>query len=105
MNIEQRTHAAVEKIEVSADKIKTYSTDLENRGEAALASIGGKFIGEYAANIQFTDRYDYVIQANQAYKVKLSTALPFTTTGNFINDQQFLEVYCLYIGTAANNKV
>lgn len=82
MNIEQRTKAAVEKIEFNAERI-----------EKSVSDISGHFVGDYVKGLQLNNRYDYTIIGNQSYKVRNNVALPFICSGDISADQRSLYPY------------
>lgn len=55
--------------------------------ETFLDASGYVWIGDYSAGLTFTRRTQYTIRENVAYRPASGMALPFTTTGNWANDQ------------------
>lgn len=56
----------------------------EDQFQAALASIGYTWLGDYGAGLNFTSRQQYTVRDGIAYVLEDTVTLPYTTTGNWV---------------------
>lgn len=60
---------------------------IENRVTSYLESLGFVWIGDYAADLVFTSRSQYMVRDGIQYRVAPGTTLPYTTTGVWATEQ------------------
>lgn len=67
----------------------SFKTEQEAREadyQAWLVASGYEYLGEYAAGLIFTRRSQYMVRSGIAYRLLDSTAIPYTTTGNWTTE-------------------